>query len=287
VESADGIDRSPVRDRLVIFDRDGLTARVPPPDPPASCSEAKLASLRGWYASVCAVAETADPLLMREVVHVLRWILYEAYVETNRPLPYTSLKRWSAKLTGTQAATMEALPTSGDPAPIRAALDEVLGRPDIPPEPRLGSTVFPPEGTVRALNLANEPVETRARHIAEEFFAIHLYLTVVLHRQDWLLGLEGGALLRKLCYELCLEENGRHVATSPADWSGRLNAEQRDELLALPTGHPSRDGVVTAALAVREAFCRRGRRVLGARWPTELERTVIRHVDAQMSAKGS
>ena len=152
---------------------------------------------------------------MREVVHVLRWILYEAYVESNRPLPYTSLKRWSAKLSPAHAATMEALPTSGDPTPIRAALDEVLGRPDVPlPEPRLGSAVFPPEGTVRALNLANEPVEARARHIAEEFFAIHLYLTVVLHRQDWLLGLAG---------ELCLEENGRRAATSPADWSGRLN----------------------------------------------------------------
>jgi hypothetical protein len=178
---------------------------------------------------------------------------------------------------------MEALPTDGVPAQILVALDAVLGRPKPPlPQADLSRVVFPPEGTVRALNIANETPEARARHIAEEFLAIHLYLPLVVHRRDWLLGLEGGALLRKLSYELCLEENGRVPATSPADWSGRLSAGQRAELLALPTGRANRDDVVAAAVTVRDAFCRRGRRVLGSAWPGEMERTVVGYVDAHI-----
>ena len=103
---------------------------------------------------------------------------------------------------------------------------------------------------------------------------------MVVHREDWLLGIEGIATLRKLLYELDLEENGRRPATSPADWSGRLTAEQRVELLALPTGAATRDAVVDGHLAVRDAFIARGRRVLGDSWPQSLEAAVVTHVDA-------
>ncbi len=139
--------------------------------------------------------------------------------------------------------------------------------------------IFPPEGLIRGVALLAEPTADRARHVAEEFFALHLFLTMVVHREDWLLGVEGIATLRKLLYELDLEENGREPATSPADWSGRLTPQQRTELLALPTGEATRDGVVSGHLEIREAFVTRGRQVLGDAWPQALEQAVVAHVD--------
>jgi hypothetical protein len=281
IEAAGDVSASVVRDRMTVFDRDGLDASVPPRDPPAGPSPEKFASLRAWDAAVRAVAAGADELLALEVTHALRWILYEAYVETNRPLPHTALKRWSSKLTPEQRARFDVLPTGTEYAPVMAALDEVLGVPVMPlPEPVVGRAVLPPEGWIRALYLPDEPIETRARHVAEEFLAIHLYLPLVVHREDWLLGLDGVALLRKLLYELDLEENGRTPARSPADWSGRLTSEQRDEILALPTGDATRDGVIDAIFSLRATFFERGRRILGDQWPAAMERTVIDHVDA-------
>jgi hypothetical protein len=283
IEGQSDVATSVVRDRLLVFDRDGLDARVPPPEPPPGSSPEKIASLREWDAVVRAVGAVADELLALEVTHSLRWILYETYVESNRPLPHTGLKRWSSKLTDDQRTRFEALPTGADFVPVTAALDDVLGAPAPPvPAPVVGRAVFPPEGWIRALHLPDAPIEARARHVAEEFLAIHLYLPLVVHREDWLLGLDGVALLRKLLYELDLEENGRTPATSPADWSHRLTVEQRDEILALPTGVATRASVVEAHLAARRAFCRRGRQVLGTRWPAALEQAVVGHVDARI-----
>ena len=289
VEAAGAVPTSVVRHRVALFDRAGLDARLPPPDPPAPPSAAKLDALREWEAACRAVASVAasDDVLGIEVVHALRWILYEACVEANRPIPVSGLKQWSAKLTKEQRATLEGLPTRGDPAPVLAALDDTLGPPTtalpttaLPTTPELARVLLPPEGSVRALSLLGQPRPARLRHIAEEFFALHLYLTVVVHRADWLLGVEGVHILRKLLYELDLEERGRPAARSPADWSGRLNDEQRGELLELPTGDASRDGVIGGHRAVREAFVRRGRRVLGEAWPSAMEAAVVTHVDA-------
>jgi hypothetical protein len=196
----------------------------------------------------------------------------------------SGLKQWSAKLTPAQHETLATLPTGGDPAAITAALDEVIGAPAGPlPVPDLSRVIVPPEGVIRALALLQEPEDARTRHVAEEFFALHLYLTLVVHREDWLLGIEGVATLRKLLYELDLEENGRRPATSPADWSDRLTAPQRNELLALPTGAATRDAVVDGHRAVRDAFIARGRRVLGDSWPQPLEAAVVSHVDANLA----
>ena len=280
IEGAADVPTSVVRDRRVVFDRADLDGKVPPPLPPPGPSDVKFAALREWDAACRAVAAVADPLLETEVVHTLRWILYEAYVETNRPLPTLGLKQWSAKLTPAQRTMLETLPTRGDPTAIVSALDDVLGPPALLlPEPELSRVIVPPEGVIRAVALLTEPPAARARHIAEEFLALHLYLTVVVHRDDWLLGLEGISSLRKLLYELNLEENGRRPATSPTDWSGRLDAQQHAELLALPTGEATRDAVIGGHRAVRDAFIERGRRVLGDAWPEALERAVVTHVD--------
>jgi hypothetical protein len=285
VEAASEVETSVVRDRHILFDRDDLDALVPVPEPPARPSPQKFDALREWFATCLAVAGAdADPLLAIETTHALRWILYEAYVETNRPLPATGLKQWSAKLTDPQRRTLEALLPRGGVEAVVDALTDVLGAPLVPlPAPDLGRVVIPPEGVIRGVALLAEPPEARRRHLAEEFLAIHLYLALVLHRDDWLLGQDGVSLLRKLLYELDLEENGRRAAAGPGDWAGRLTTEQRDELLALPLPPATPDAVIDGHLAVRDAFVRRGAAVLGDAWPHDLEHAVCRYVDERIA----
>ncbi len=285
VEAASGVASSPAHDRLVLFDHDNLGGLVPAPPAPAPPSPAKLKDLAQRFSSAASVAQGADELLMLQVIWALRWILYNAYVETNRPLPRTGLKQWSAKLTGAQLATFVALPTSGDPAPVVAALEDVLGRlPAELPEPALHAVVVPPEGFIRGLDIGSVPAGTWARHVAEEYFALHIYLAGVLHRGDGLLGVVGANDARKLLYELALEANGRRPATSPADWSGRLTTEQLRDLLAIPSGAADRQSALAAHLAGREIFARRGREILGTSWPGEMEAAVTTHVDRAIGA---
>jgi hypothetical protein len=146
--------------------------------------------------------------------------------------------------------------------------------------------VVPPEGLIRGLHIASVPPGAWGRQVAEEYWALHLYLTVVLHRRDWLLGVVGANDPRKLLYELALEENGRRAAASPADWSGRLTDEQRSDLLAVPSGAADRQSVITAHLTGREVFRRRGRALLGDQWPAALEAVVSSHVDSAIAATG-
>lgn len=280
VEPASRVATSPVHDRHVLFDRDGLAERVPPPPPAPATSPEKLQALAQRFHAAASVARVADELLMLQAIWCLRWLLYDAYVETNRPLPPLGLKQWSAKLTDAQRETFAGLPTSGDPAPIIAALEAALGPLPSPlPDPALAAVVIPPEGVVRGLSVASVPAGAWGRHVAEEYFALHLYLTVAVHRQDWLLGVFGANDPRRLLYELALEANGRPPAAAPEDWSGRLTDEQRLDLLAIPPGSADRHGVLAAHLGGRERFARRGRELLRDAWPTEMEAAVTGHVD--------
>jgi hypothetical protein len=285
VERVSRVASSPVRDRQVLFDHDNLAARVPAPPVAAGPSPDKLRNLAERFRAAASVARVADELLMLQVIWVLRWILYDAYVESNRPLPRTGLKQWSAKLTGTQRATFARLPTSGDPAPVIAALEDVLGElPARLPDPVLGDVVVPPEGVIRGLDIGSVPTGSWGLHVAEEYFALHLYLSVALHRRDWLLGVLGANDARRLLYELALEANGRRPAASPSDWSGRLTSEQRLDLLAIPSGSADRQRVLAAHLGGRDVFTQRGREILGEAWPTELETAVTTYVDRAIAA---
>jgi hypothetical protein len=285
VEPASSIASSPVHHRHVLFDHDDLAALVPAPPPPAAPSPDKLRGLTRRFRAAASVGRAADELLMLQVIWALRWILYDAYVETNRPLPPTGLMQWSAKLTDAQRATFVALPSSGDPAPVIAALEDVLGKlPAQLPDPVLRDVVVPPEGVIRGLDIGSVPAGSWGRNVVEEYFALHLYLTVALHRRDWLLGVFGANDARKLLYELALEANGRRPAASPADWSGRLTNDQRLDLLAIPSGSADRESVLAAHLGGRDVFTRRGRAVLGPAWPTAMEVAVTTHVDRLVAA---
>lgn len=280
VEPTSAVATSLVHDRVLLFDRDGLDHLVPAPPAPPGPSEAKLATLRAWAGDCASVAASAGGLLAIECTHTLRWILYEAYVETNRPVPATGLKRWSSRLTTDQRRQFEQLPTGGDGAPVVEAIEAVLGPLPRPDQADLARAVFPPEGLIRGLALPAVAESDRGRHLAEEFFALHLYLGVVVHREDWLLGVEGVHSLRRLLYELFLENNGRPPQDGPASWDARLTAEQRDVLLGLPTGEATKTGVISGHLAVRDAFVRHGRELVPDMWPVELERAVTAFVDS-------
>jgi predicted nucleotidyltransferase len=282
VEAASQVAVSPVRDRRPIFDRDALSAVVPAPPAPAPRDEDVLNRLRGSYIAVAAAVPLADDLFLHQLIWTLRWVLYNAYVELNRPLPATlGLKQWSAKLTAAQRATFLHLPVAGDAGPVLDALAEVLGPlPDPLPEPTMATAVFPPDGMIRGLTVSSAEPGTWVRHVAEEQLALHLYLTVAVHRDDWLLGVVGANDARRLLYELYLDANGRPPATAPADWSGRLTPGQRSVLLAIPTAAPTRDSVVTAHLTGRETFAAQGRALLGDQWPAPMQEAVWRHVDA-------
>jgi hypothetical protein len=144
--------------------------------------------------------------------------------------------------------------------------------------------VVPPEGFIRGLDIGSVPAGTWGRHVAEEYLALHLYLTVSLYRRDWLLGVLGANDARRLLYELALEANGRRPAASPADWSGRLTGQQRLDLLAIPSGAADRRSVLAAHLGGREVFTRRGREILGNAWPTDMETAVTNHFDRVIAA---
>jgi hypothetical protein len=284
VEPVSQVASSPVRDRHLLFDRDHLDGLVPAPPTPAPTSPDKLRALAQRFGAAASVAGVADQLLMLQVIWVLRWILYDAYVESNRPLPPTGLKQWSAKLTEIQRDSFAALPTSGNPSPIIVAFEDAFGQlPKELPAPALQDVVLPPEGVIRGLDIASVPAGRWGRQVAEEYFALHLYLGVVLHRRDWLLGVLAANDARRLLYELALEMNGRRPARSPADWSGRLNSQQQLDLLSIPSGAPDRQSVLDAHLRGREVFTRRGREILGEAWPAEMEATVTSYVDRLIS----
>jgi hypothetical protein len=97
VEPASSVASSPVHYRRVLFDHDNLSARVPAPPTPPPPNPDKFVDLARRFRAAASVGRAADELLMLQVMWVLRWILYEAYVESNRPLPQAGLKQWSPK----------------------------------------------------------------------------------------------------------------------------------------------------------------------------------------------
>jgi hypothetical protein len=124
VEPAEAVGRSPYRHRLVVFDRDGLNALVPPPDDDARGPDAARLSaiveefFRQQAIFPAAVVAREDWLLGVVGVMATQHLLYQVFVETNQPLPPMGVKQWSSRLSAEQRAVLESLPV---PAPTREA----------------------------------------------------------------------------------------------------------------------------------------------------------------------
>lgn len=114
LERVSALAASPFRTRAVVFDRDGLAARIPKPAPASGPDRAKLAtaieeSLR-YLALLPAVLGRGELLLAQEGYGHLRRRISELFLEANAPLPTTGAKHWRDKLSPEQYAVLEALP---------------------------------------------------------------------------------------------------------------------------------------------------------------------------------
>jgi hypothetical protein len=113
-EPASRVAQSMFRHRVLVFDRDGLDALVPAPQPSGPSEERVSMLVEEFFRDVGMFPvglEREDWLLGLEAIHLVRSLLYQLFVEMNAPLPPMGVKQWSAKLTTTQRAVLEALPT--------------------------------------------------------------------------------------------------------------------------------------------------------------------------------
>ena len=113
-EAASRVPSSPFRHRTVVFDRDGLDALVPPAASEGPSPDRVAALVEEFFRDIGmfpVVLEREDWLLGLEAIHLVRSLLYQLFVEMNAPLPPMGVKQWSTKLTPSQRAALESLPT--------------------------------------------------------------------------------------------------------------------------------------------------------------------------------
>lgn len=107
-------------------------------------------------------------------------------------------------------------------------------------------------------------------------------LTVVgAGRAEWLLGLTGIDLLRRMTMDLMLAENGIDPARGALHRNPLLTDEQRRALESLPPALATRESVIEGQTAVAAIFLPRARRLardIGMNWPEAFEAATRRHL---------
>jgi hypothetical protein len=113
---------TPLSRRIIVFDKDGLPALIPPPDDPppnsANIAYAIQETLR-QAANFPTVIVRNDSLLGVIAVQQVQLFLYQLFTESNKPMPPTGPKQWSYKLTARQRQLLEELPVA---APTRQSV---------------------------------------------------------------------------------------------------------------------------------------------------------------------
>jgi hypothetical protein len=106
---------TPLSRRIVVFDKDDLDRLIPPPNdaPPNTTAMTYLIeeTLR-QAANFPTVIVRQDWLLGVIAVQQVQLFLYQLFAESNKPMPPTGPKQWSAKLTARQRQILEALPVA-------------------------------------------------------------------------------------------------------------------------------------------------------------------------------
>ena len=105
------------RYRRVVFDRDGLDATVPAPEPPPGPNLDRLHGTVEEFFRIEAIVplmlnERRDYLCAVNGVQALQRMLYDVFVECNQPQPPMGIKQWSARLTPEQRQILTALPVA-------------------------------------------------------------------------------------------------------------------------------------------------------------------------------
>ena len=116
-EPVSKLSASPHRYRRVVFDRDGLDAAVPAPEPAAGPDLDRLRWTVEEFFRIEAIApfmlnQRRDYLVVVNGVQSLQRMLYEVFVECNQPQPPMGVKQWSARLTLEQRQILAALPVA-------------------------------------------------------------------------------------------------------------------------------------------------------------------------------
>lgn len=115
IEAVDELARTSYRTRLAVFDRDGLTERIPAAEPePGPDRERIRALVHEFYRQQAifpaAVVAREDWLLGVVAVHEMQRLLFQVFVACNAPLPPMGVKQWSSRLTAEQRAVLAELP---------------------------------------------------------------------------------------------------------------------------------------------------------------------------------
>ncbi len=119
--------------------------------------------------------------------------------------------------------------------------------------------------------------------LVREFFRVLGLLPVAIGREEYELAMSGIDLLRRMTFDLMLEEN----SIPPAKRGGALHrnpmltAEQREALGALPALVAERSSIIEANAAFARIFLPRARRLaaeIGMDWPTAFEDATRRHL---------
>jgi hypothetical protein len=114
---------TPLRRRITVFDKDGLTEGIPEPDDPAPA----VGTIKFLIEETLRQAANFPVVIVRQdwlmgiiAVEQVQLFLYQLFAESNKPTPPTGPKQWSSKLTADQRRELEALPLP------QARLDSVL-----------------------------------------------------------------------------------------------------------------------------------------------------------------
>jgi hypothetical protein len=129
----------------------------------------------------------------------------------------------------------------------------------------------PPTGLTRE----NVMDGARIAAAAAEFIRIIGLCPVAVGRQEWISGIEGVALLRRMTIDLMVEANGLgHERGGVKRLNPLLTPDQRSALEASLAVGPSREQLLAATLALTQLFLPLARRLVGERggeWPHDFE----------------
>ena len=110
----------------------------------------------------------------------------------------------------------------------------------------------------------------------KELFRALCLIEVLVAREDWLLGVQGSALMQRTLADLYAAANGTSSTNGIKHYSSRLSSEQRAALEALPAIAANREAVIAGHRAIFDAVVSTVQPLaaaLGVKWPSGLEAT--------------
>ena len=141
----------------------------------------------------------------------------------------------------------------------------------------------PPTGRTKEIQMDG----ARLVAVATEFLRVLGLLPVAVGRHEWLVGIEGEALLCKMTVDLMVEANGR---TGDRGGVKRLNAfltrQQQADLEALVTVAPSREGLIGASVGMARLFLPLAKGLIaqaGGTWPQAFEDATLAHLQRELA----